>query len=226
MKIAAAIMILFSLFLSCCGKTAPIDDGEIRITDEATLAAESTSPAADRQTTPDTEPLPSETCPQEEPDPAPTVSRDFPPPVVEIPLPQAPETPEPEIPTVPIGQTEPAPTEQTTPIETAPIPSEEPEPTEQTEPAPPAVCQHSWVPIQNIPAQYETHHHVVCRCGAVFSDTTAWAAHRDGFLGSADLTQHTGYATGSSKTETAPAMVLWQCSRCKARKTISALENP
>ena len=137
------------------------------------------------------------------------------------------------------AETVPSPTHEATipqrPVETQPAQTEPPateaatEPAhEQTETAPatPAVCQHQWVPIQNIPAEYSYRYFVVCSCGAAFADADEWAAHRDGYLGTEDLVNHTGYASSSEKAETSPSMTVWQCSQCGVSKTINSLENP
>ena len=114
---------------------------------------------------------------------------------------------------------------QTEPPAVAPTP--DPAPTEaESTPTAPAVCQHQWVPIQNFPAEYEYSYYVVCSCGESFSDTAAWAAHRDSFLGTEDLASHTGYSSGSEKNLVTPAMTLWQCSQCGASKTIRSDSNP
>lgn len=90
----------------------------------------------------------------------------------------------------------------------------------------PTQHQHTWTPIQNIPAEYVQHGYVVCSCGARFNDTTEWTAHRDTYLGSEDLGNHTGYSSGTDQVEVTPAQVMWQCSDCGSTKTLGAWDNP
>ena len=109
---------------------------------------------------------------------------------------------------------------------TDPQESQATEPTQQSEPSVPAVCQHKWVPIKNLPAEYEYHNFIVCSCGSSFNDTAAWAAHRDSYLGTEGLENHTGYSSSSTKEEITPARVTWMCSLCSTTKTINADSNP
>lgn len=123
--------------------------------------------------------------------------------------------------------TEPKPTDSRP---TEPIPAESrpaaPTPAEHepSEPAP-AQCQHQWNVIQNIPAEYAYHYYVVCACGAKFPDSASWIVHSDSYRGE-ELLNHTGYASGSDKTEVSPPMTTWQCASCGAGKTISSWDNP
>ena len=117
-----------------------------------------------------------------------------------------------------------------------PKPTENQTPPEQTDPAPPQIseepaptqpkaCQHHWSAVANIPAEYEYSHYVVCVCGTRFPDAAAWQAHSNSYSGE-ELLSHTGYASGSDKTEVSPAKVTWKCDHCGITKTISAWDNP
>ena len=126
-----------------------------------------------------------------------------------------------------VPETEPA---ETTPTE-IPTPTQTPKPEIPAETVPdaaeaPKACEHQWIPIQNIPAEYENHSFVLCSCGARFGSSDEWSAHRDSFLNTDNLASHTGYSSGSEKTELSPAMTVWQCSQCGATKTINSWDNP
>ena len=90
----------------------------------------------------------------------------------------------------------------------------------------PTQHKHKWIPMQNISAEYEERGYVVCSCGARFKNAIEWASHRDTYLGSENIINHTGYSSGSEKIEIAPAQVVWQCSDCGISKTLGAWENP
>ena len=133
-------------------------------------------------------------------------------------------------PTEEVPETEPVkPAETIPPVIPAPTQAPEPEVPAETVPdaaEAPKACQHQWIPIQNIPAEYENHSFVLCSCGARFSSSDEWSAHRDSFLNTDNLASHTGYSSGSEKTELSPAMTVWQCSQCGATKTINSWDNP
>ena len=133
-------------------------------------------------------------------------------------------------PTEEVPETEPVkPAETMPPVIPAPTQAPEPEVPAETVPEvteAPKACQHQWIPIQNIPAEYENHSFVLCSCGARFSSSNEWSAHRDSFLNTENLASHTGYSSGSEKTEISPAMTVWQCSQCGATKTINSWDNP
>ena len=121
------------------------------------------------------------------------------------------------------------PVETTPPVIPAPTQAPELEVPAETVPdvtEAPKACQHQWIPIQNIPAEYENHSFVLCSCGARFGSSNEWSTHRDSFLNTENLASHTGYSSGSEKTEISPAMTVWQCSQCGATKTINSWDNP
>ena len=132
----------------------------------------------------------------------------------------------PPVPTEPVFQEEPTETipqpAETQPPSEQPLPQNPPEESAPTEPVP---CLHQWTVIENIPAEYTYEHYVVCSCGERFSDAAAWKTHSESFSGEA-LLNHTGYASGSDKTEVSPPMVSWKCDLCGSTKTISAWDNP
>ena len=102
-----------------------------------------------------------------------------------------------------------------------------PEPSIQEDVVPePTQHQHHWTPVQNIPAEYEDHGYVICKCGAKFKDAAEWTSHRDTYLGSEDISDHTGYSSGSDQVEISPAQVVWKCNGCDSSKTLGAGDNP
>ncbi len=131
------------------------------------------------------------------------------------PKPTAPKPTEPK-PTTP-KPTEPKPT---TPAPTEPKPTT-PAPTEPkpTDPPAPTQCQHQWVPIKNIPAEYEYHGYVLCACGARFNNSNEWMAHTKTFSGE-DVMNHMSYSSGTDQILIAPDRVLEQCSNCGATREV------
>ncbi len=115
----------------------------------------------------------------------------------------------------------PAPTTPVAPP--APIPDDKEEP---TEPAPTECAHGNWIATNNIPAEYEDRHYVACTCGAKFSSSAEWAAHRDSHLNTEELVNHTGYSSGTERVQTAPAKVVWQCTGCGIFKTTNINEKP
>ena len=114
------------------------------------------------------------------------------------------------------------PSQESIPEQTSPTPQK---PAEKPVPTQPTPCQHQWNVTGNTPAEYEYHNYVVCSCGARFSDAASWRAHSDSYSGD-ELLNHTGYASGSDKTEVAPPMTSWACANCGISKTISSWDNP
>ena len=140
-----------------------------------------------------------------------------------VPVPDKPRIPEELEQTIP-----PAEPMETVPPTEAVIPESTEEkhpdiPAEETKPVP---CEHLWTPVQNISAEYTETPFVMCSCGAKFGNSAEWSAHRDSFLGTEDLLNHTGYSSGSDRTEVAPPMTVWKCSKCGASKTINSWDNP
>lgn len=105
------------------------------------------------------------------------------------------------------------PSEQT-PVDPAPV---ETKPAEQ-KPEAPAQCQHSWTPVQNIPAEYNYKYYVVCSCGARFDTADQWSAHQNQYVGTDELLNHSGYSSGSDREKISPAKVLEKCSSCGATR--------
>ncbi len=105
----------------------------------------------------------------------------------------------------------------------APVPDDKEEP---TEPAPTECTHGNWIATNNIPAEYEDHHYIACTCGAKFSSSAEWAAHRDSYLNTEELVNHTGYSSGSERVQTAPAKVVWQCTGCGIFKTTNINVKP
>ena len=140
-----------------------------------------------------------------------------------VPVPEKPQIPE------EIEQTIPPPDPQET---VPPTEAVIPEATEETHPdisaveTKPIPCEHLWTPIQNISGEYTETPYVMCSCGAKFRNSAEWSAHRDSFLGTEDLLDHTGYSSSSDRTEVTPPMTVWQCSKCGASKTINSWDNP
>ena len=131
-----------------------------------------------------------------------------------------PTEPKPTTPPAP-KPTEPKPTDPPAPKPTEPKPTTPPAPMptepKPTEPPAPTQCQHQWVPIKNIPAEYEYHGYVMCSCGARFNNSNDWMVHTKTFSGE-EVMNHMSYSSGTDKIKISPAKVLDQCALCGATR--------
>ena len=96
------------------------------------------------------------------------------------------------------------------------------------EPEEPAATEHThnWIPIKNLPAEYTTTEIYYCKCGHECGSLEEWYAHRDGFINSEDIVEHTGWSKDTKKIKTKNEGILWQCEECKLTKTTDFDQNP